>query len=287
MNEHDDTTAETLDAFLTARLSGEAQPAPASLSGGEAALAVDLIALAQETYPDPRFAAQLEAQLCRRAATQAFGQRIAAASGTGPPDGTDRHVAIHRRPWVWAAAALLLLFGLLVVPEVRARVLEVLRIGAVRIVLTDEPSATHGLPLDGETTLALAQQQVEFPIRLPTFPPALGSPDRVLVHEFRDPLIVLLWLDEKRPDHVLYALYQLANTGLIEKLTSRIHETQVNGRRAVWTQDAHLLRLPVAEGIATRNVESNVLIWTEGTVTYRLETAGTLEEAIRIAQSLR
>ena len=287
MNEHDDATAETLDAFLTARLSGEVHPAPSSLSRAEAALAVDLIALAQQTRPDPRFAAQLEAQLRRRAATQAFGRRIVAASGTGSPSGTDRPLAIHRRPRVWAAAALLVLFGLLVVPEVRARVLEVLRIGAVRIVLTNETPATHGPPLDGETTLALAQQQVDFPIRLPTFPPALGSPDRVLVHEFRDPLIVLLWLDGKRPDHVRYALYQLANTGLIEKLTGRIHETRVNGQRAVWTQDAHLLRLPVAEGTATRNVGSNVLIWTEGTVTYRLETAGTLEEAIRIAQSLR
>ncbi|MDQ5852593.1 MAG: hypothetical protein M3380_11105, partial [Chloroflexota bacterium] len=179
------------------------------------------------------------------------------------------------------------LAGLLFVPEVRARVIEVLRIGAVRILLTDELPAARMPLLDGETTLALAQQQVDFPIRLPAYPPDLGSPDRVLVQEFREPLIVLLWFGPDHPDHVRYALYQLANTGLIEKLTGRVHKTQVNAQPAFWTQDPHMLRLPTAEGTATRNVESNVLVWTEGKVTYRLETEGTLQEAIMIAQSLK
>ena len=286
MNENEDATAQALDAFLTARLAGEVQPAPESLPAGEAALAFELMALAQETHPAPGFANNLETQLRQRVAAQSRRSRMAAESRSVTPQGTGRRLAVHRLP-MWAAAVLLLLAGSLFVPEVRARVVEVFRLGAVRILLTDEMPAEDMPPLDGETTLPSAQGQVDFPIRLPTYPPDLGLPDRVLVQEFRDPLIVLLWLNPGQPGHVRYALYQLANTGLIEKLTGRIQETQVNGRRALWTQDPHMLRLPTDEGAVTRNVESNVLVWTEGGVTYRLETDGTLEEAIQIAQSLR
>ena len=157
----------------------------------------------------------------------------------------------------------------------------------MRILVTNEMPTPNISSLDGETTLVIAQRKVDFPIRLPTYPSGLGPPDRVLVQEFRDPLVVLLWLDPHTPGQVRYALYQLANTGLIEKLTGRIHETQVNGRRAFWARDPHMLRLPTADGAATRSVESNVLIWTEGEVTYRLETDDPLGEAIRIGQSLR
>jgi hypothetical protein len=36
-----------------------------------------------------------------------------------------------------------------------------------------------------------------------------------------------------------------------------------------------------------RLIEGNVLIWTEGDLTYRIETDLSLEEAIRIAESLQ
>ena len=287
MNEHDDVTAEALDAFLSARLAGQAQPPSELLSAAEPALASDLIALAQEVRPDPAFAAQLDARLRRHAATQRAERVGSTGSASIPPRRASRQGGVHRRPLAWAAAALLLVSGLLGVPEVRARVLAVLRVGAVRILVTHEMPAATVPPLDGQTTLGGAQRQVDFPIRLPTYPSGLGPPDRVLVQEFRDPLIVLLWFDPNQRDHVRYALYQLANTGLIEKLTGSIQETQVNGRRAFWTRDPHMLRLPAADGAIVRNVESNVLIWTDGEVTYRLETDGTLEEALQIAQSLR
>jgi hypothetical protein len=34
-------------------------------------------------------------------------------------------------------------------------------------------------------------------------------------------------------------------------------------------------------------IEGHVLIWTEGEITYRLETDMPLEEAVRVAESLR
>jgi hypothetical protein len=69
-----------------------------------------------------------------------------------------------------------------------------------------------------------------------------------------------------------------------------VTETTVNGERAVWTEGVHLLVLRAAGGemeFLQFFVNGNVLIWTVGEVTYRLEGTFTLEEAVALGESLR
>ena len=219
-----------------------------------------------------------------------------------------------------AVALAVILAVLLAVPPVRAALLDILRIGAVRILPAPVPDvatpvrgssptpqpgtaitsgsptvvptlpAVSGLELSGEITLPEARERVAFPIQLPAHPPDLGPPDRVFVERFGGSVVVLVW-QEPRADRVRLALYELGPGVSAQKVAPRVvRETSVNGHRAVWGEGAHLFRLlgggPDEEEY-WRVVESNVLIWEEGGVTYRLETRRSLKEAVTIAESLR
>lgn len=236
----------------------------------------------------------------------------------------------------WAVAiAIIVLAGLLAVPRVRAGLLEFLRIGAVRILLSEPtptaatpsltPTTAKSLPLlppadataaarptptmarptatpwpsptpltsvldlAGETTLAEAQKRAGFPIRLPTYPPDLGPPDRVFLQDLGGPAaVILVWLEPGSQDQVRLSLYQLGQGVLVEKGMPRIiRETTVHGQRALWTEGPYLLRARNGNYELSRLIEGHVLIWVEDEITYRLETDLLLEEAVRIAESLR
>ncbi|GAB4416247.1 MAG: hypothetical protein Fur0044_11540 [Anaerolineae bacterium] len=213
------------------------------------------------------------------------------------------------RRLVWAALiVLLILGGLLAVPQVRAKVVEFLQIGAIRIFLVEPTPTSTPLPstataqptptpiasvldLAGETTLAEASQQVDFPIRLPTYPADLGQPDAVFVQELGGPVVVLVWLDEADPSRVRLSLHQLGPGTFGEKGDpGRVEETTVNGRRAIWAKGPYILQFRHGSRVdydLRRLVEGRVLIWTEGGITYRLETDLSLAEAVQIAESLR
>lgn len=63
-------------------------------------------------------------------------------------------------------------------------------------------------------------------------------------------------------------------------------EVRVGGRSAFWIEAPHQLHVITDEGSETFRVEGNVLIWTRGAVTYRLETSLELPEAVALAESL-
>jgi hypothetical protein len=214
-----------------------------------------------------------------------------------------------RAIWPLVAAALVII-GLLLVPPVRAGILEVLRIGAVRIWLveptstplppTSEPTRTQPtitprpspltsvLELEGETTLGEARQRLTFPIRLPGYPADLGPPDKVFVQDFGEPLLILVWLDDAQPERVKLSLYQFPPGPYAEKSRpAQITPATVNGAPAFWTEGPHMLITRSRHHMLHRLVNGPVLIWTEGTMTYRLESDLPEAEAIRIAESLR
>jgi hypothetical protein len=63
----------------------------------------------------------------------------------------------------------------------------------------------------------------------------------------------------------------------------------VAGREAAWTQGPYVLAYqhPLGEELDMRRlVEGNVLIWFENGLTYRLESDLSLEETVRVAESL-
>jgi hypothetical protein len=215
-----------------------------------------------------------------------------------------------RRVMLWAAVLLIvLLCSALAVPPVRAALLNLLRIGNV-IIFPVEPTATPTtaapgltstpaltatpvqslLDLVGETTLTDAQSKVKFPIRLPASPPNLGAPDRVYLQNIEGPVVILVWLDPNSPDGVRLSLHELGEGAIVYKMAPRVIEnTKVNGHEAIWTEGPYLVvtkRGDVSGWDMRRLINGKTLIWTEGNVTYRLESNLSLQEAVRIAESL-
>ena len=222
------------------------------------------------------------------------------------------------RRLAWALAALLLFGGIAATPDARARILAFLRIGSIEIVVptvtpviptapavvateqaTPRPASSptplsSRLNLNGQTTLDDAQTRVDFPIRLPSYPPDLAAPDGIYVQDLGGPAVILVWLERGSTARVSMSLHQLTEDAFARKLVQRpelMQETTVNGRGAAWVRGPHLLQFRAPGGgfelRERRLVLGNVLIWEENEITYRLETELPLEEAVRVAESLR
>lgn len=199
---------------------------------------------------------------------------------------------------------LALAIAILAVPQTRAFVLDMLRIGAVRIIFgeptaTATPSATNSptntplaspLGFSGETTLVDAAQQLGAPILLPSYPPELGAPDHIFAERFGGTVVTLVWVkpdDATQIDLVLQILdNQIVATKLYPYENSNQQLTRVSGRSAVWLTDVHEIYFFKGDKRITRRVDKNVLIWQIGRLTYRLETDLVLDRARRIAESL-
>lgn len=212
-----------------------------------------------------------------------------------------------QRPALVFAALLLALALALSVPAVRAAVREWLQLGAVRIVLTPPatqlavtateagptataPAATAALPLDEPLTLAEVQAQADFELRLPTAAPADRPPDRIYLQALpllSEQLVVIsVWESPERPGEPILSLYQIEgdNCCLKGAWASGGAETEVGGELAYWVEGAHPLSFDGGDNWTI--VPGDVLIWSEGTFTYRMESTLSLEETIRLAESL-
>jgi hypothetical protein len=214
-----------------------------------------------------------------------------------------------------ALVILILALTLILVPPARAAILEFIQIGVVRIFQVEPPpapaptlSAVEGpalqipltatpvatflpsaLNLAGETTLSEAQSKVDFPILLPAYPSDLSGPDHVYLQDAGSPMLVLVWMDRAHPEKVRLSLDEIApGSWTLQKFQPRVlEETKVNGQQAVWTEGPYMLQVSNSNFELKRLVEGHVLIWTQGEITYRLETDLTLEEATKIAESLQ
>jgi hypothetical protein len=207
--------------------------------------------------------------------------------------------------------ALVMLASLMLIPPVRAAVIEFIEIGIVRIFRADPAPLPEEIPstqfpltvtpsptlpaliplleeLAGETTLAEAQVATGYPILLPSYPADLGEPDRVFIQDADGPMTILVWIDPQQPSRVLMSLHLIPEgSWAITKMgPDVIEETRVNGRYAVWAEGPYPIHLENGDLQFRRMITGHVLIWEEGENTYRLETDASLEEAIRIAESL-
>ena len=218
------------------------------------------------------------------------------------------------RKLAWSLTIMLvLLSSLLSIPTARAAILEFIQIGIVRIFPrsvepTVEPTvdvirpatATPSLPsstlipalsrIAGKTGLVDAQQMANYPILLPVYPSNLGQPDHVFVQDAEGTMVILVWLDPRQREEVLMSLHFVpSGSWAVRKVKPIIiQETDVNGDRAIWTVGPYPLILSNGDiDYFTRLIDGNVLIWTDGNITYRLETNQPLEEAIKIAESLQ
>ena len=228
------------------------------------------------------------------------------------------------RRFAWTLTVILILFtSLMLIPPARAAILEFIQIGIVRIfraeptpvtppqqefpvtmvpvtatpVLTSEPLIPILERLAGERSLGGAQQIVDYPILLPSYPPDLGPPDRIFVQDADGAMTILIWIDPDQPTQVLMSLHMIPpGSWQVDKMKpTLIEETTVNGERAIWTIGPYPIQFSNGNMDFVRLVEGHVLIWTDGEtlapgasagVTYRLETELELEEAIKVAESL-
>jgi hypothetical protein len=278
-----------LDALIGARLGGTAPPAGVAESP-DGAFALALLDAAEQKPLNATFA-------------NALAERLRAA-WRPQPNARRPHILapLTSRPRAIAAVILLiitLLGALLAVPQTRAAIAALLHIGSVTIVPTaptsgaNEPTPLPSiLDLAGRTTLADARQRMPFHIRLPAYPADLGAPRYVFAQDMDGKAVVLVWVDPQHPDHVRMALNELSSDAFVYKLAPQlVQETQVHGQRALWTTGPYLLQIGSVsdQHNALRRLvtASHTLIWTERDITYRLECDISLEEAVRIAESLR
>lgn len=218
-------------------------------------------------------------------------------------------------PTVWRIAAIILLALLAVVaavPEVRAVVLDFIRVGAVRIFpVTATPTTLPGtatsrppwydrgqpeplasvLDMPGETTLETAREESGLKFGLPTYPDDLGAPDHVYLVEHVDKLVTMVWMEPDDPTQVRLIIDVLNPRLLVSKMAVMDFSKQVrvNGRLdSMWIPTPHLVVyfFEREQYILQREVHASVLIWTEGALTYRMETSLPMEEAIKIAESV-
>lgn len=215
--------------------------------------------------------------------------------------------AVRRPPPRWAyalAIVLVVLITLLSVPEVRARILEFFRIGAIQIELptadpvqgtpTSENLEQYGdlIPisnLSGETTLANARKMVDFPVPLPTYPSTLGDPDHIYIQSIESgaDFIVLAWMDAENAEKVEIALYVIGpGITLTKGPVEELQATSVNGHPAAYIRGMHYLQVDRLPGYGVL-VQAPALIWEAGGITYRIEADLPIEEMVRIAESLR
>lgn len=213
----------------------------------------------------------------------------------------------RRGPALWrlAAAAALVLAALLAVPDVRAAALRALRVGVVSVVVAPAPPAPPpagptaapppALGLAGLTTLDEARALVDFPVRLPAYPPGLGPPDLVYLQDLDGAALIAVWLDPADAARPRLSLHALSSDVFVRKTivgdeTRLLAEVEVGGAPALWVRGPHLVETGRAGGRdieLRRIVAGDTLIWTDGGLTYRLETELPLEEALRVAESLR
>jgi len=251
------------------------------------------------------------------------GSVAARLQGRGSPKGVLRkgnkgegRARFISRRLAWSLTIILILFvSLMLIPTARAAIIDFIQIGVVRIfraeptplpppnqevpstrvpvTATPVPTSQPLIPilekLAGEMTLEEAQKAVHYPILLPSYPPDLGKPDRVFVQDADGAVTVLVWLNPKQPDQILMSLHFLPEgSWAIKKMEpTQIQETTVNGQPAIWATGPYPLLLRSGDMQYMRLVQGHVLIWTDGNVTYRLETDLSLEEALKIAQSLQ
>jgi hypothetical protein len=162
---------------------------------------------------------------------------------------------------------------------------------------SSEPPGS-GLGLGTPTTLAAAQAQAGFPILLPG-DPAVGPPDAVWIDDVGR--VTLIWragaglpaTEESSLGLLVSEFPGTINPGYFEKLLdagSTIDPITVRGRPGYWISgEPHEFVYVNPSNQPTfdaRRLVGDTLAWSDGPVTYRIESALGREAAIRIAESL-
>jgi hypothetical protein len=206
----------------------------------------------------------------------------------------------RRHRWVPVTAALVILVALLLVlsPQARKAVADLLGVAGIEIGFVSEleDSVGAGLDLGRQVSLDEAVEAVDFPVSTPDWP---GDPDSVYLSGSR---VIMAWAGgETLPASgetgvgLLYS--QIHADGDADRFVkslgpeSSVMATVVAGWNGFWIEgDPHVISIEDGSGRRveeTLRLAGNVLMWETDEVTHRLETMLGLDEAIRIAESMR
>lgn len=140
-----------------------------------------------------------------------------------------------------------------------------------------------------EADLIRRAAQVDFPIGLPAYPPDLGAPDHVYFYDdLYHPMVILAWDGISASGRPPLSLSLVPSDSLIVKYAaSPAARPTIRGETAYWFVEPHVFEWPSPDAEPVRRtIEANVLVWQVDEVTYRLETDWSLEEAMRLAESV-
>lgn len=202
-----------------------------------------------------------------------------------------------RRPLVVALATLIVAIGaVMAVPAARTAVLEWLGLRGVAIehVPKQRPIAPGGdLALGERLTLAQARQDVDFRVRVPR---ELGAPDAVYFSAAyaSGGYVALVYGSGANVNLLVTQFRARIDEGFIQKLIApgtMVERTNVRGASiAFWIEGAphEIFYVDDQRRVIpdTARLAGNTLLWQVGGVTYRVEGAATLEDAVRIARSM-
>jgi hypothetical protein len=201
------------------------------------------------------------------------------------------------RPFAWRRAAVLALALVAIavgaafaVPQARSAILRFFHLGGETIIRVDTlPPAverSQAAGLGSPLSRSKAVRTLGFRLLLP---PVHGKgPERVYL--LGDSVGTVVLRSHGRP--VLLSEFSSPGEMGLKKLTvneTRVQWVQVDGRAALWIRGTHTLsyfdrQLGFRE--QTIRIRSNVLVWTRGRLTLRLEGALTRAQAIALAQTV-
>lgn len=203
------------------------------------------------------------------------------------PDLAPRVLARLERParrW-WLAPALVALAAagaLLAIPQTRAAILDLFRIGDVEVrrVETQPRAPVRPPALGREVSLATARRRVDFPLLVPR-DPLTAYVDGSMVNLRWKRYVLSQWRGEQLP--------------FVQKQVGPGSQTvgvDVRGATGLWVTGARheIIYLDPSSGqvvTKSRRLVGNVLIWETSGITYRLEGARTIEDARAVARNLR
>lgn len=165
------------------------------------------------------------------------------------------------------------------------------------------PSATGGaaLNLGRRLTLEQARAAVDFPIVQPSLAGFAGPDEIWLEGDGRSAIVSFVWLANGRaaaPGTNVGMLLSEFRGSVDPRLFSKfiragttLEQVTVDGQTAYWITGAPhevIVRAPGEDPRADQvRLAGNVLLWTRGPLTLRLETTAARDEALRIAASVR
>jgi hypothetical protein len=198
-----------------------------------------------------------------------------------------------RRFVLVAAAALLVLTALLAVsPGLRAAFFRLLGIRGAAVEVHETVAPPTGSPFAGQAllgeqvTVAEAEEELGFTLSLPS---GLGEGEGMFL--LREGVTTIATVAYRDGDLIFSQFRGLLEEETVGKtvVTGQARRVLVDGAAGIWVEGDHavFVRDPAGAIVESRPfVGGNTLLWSVGNVTFRLEGAPTLADALRIARSV-